>query len=281
MSTGRRRSEVELFNALAGSTEQADLDEYRKRILKCVLWLLARRPSRPLVVGDVRDIVDEVITRLEEHLRPPRRDESAGRFVGSNAQFRRYLYRTVTSVYADTVTLRLRVRSLDAPIESLDGEELVLGLLDGLLEWPTAGEGLGRRDVQAWVRQTLQRLPERCRRWLLAFHLDGVPIKDIARQHSRRRNAVEVALSRCRSCFRLAFLDTFLGARDERFRARVDEVARRLAEPHGAIFRAYWLDGRTLNETAAMLGLARDTVKAVLLEAKEHVWRTLPEGGLS
>jgi hypothetical protein len=36
-------------------------------------------------------------------------------YTGTQAQFRRYLYRTVASVYADTVTLRVRARSLDEP----------------------------------------------------------------------------------------------------------------------------------------------------------------------
>src|SRR5437016_13585075 len=87
-SAVQRRSEVELFNALAEATDQRAIDEYRGRVLRCVLWLVARRPSGPLVVGDVGDIADEVITRLEEYLRPRGDDEPARRFVGSNAQFR-------------------------------------------------------------------------------------------------------------------------------------------------------------------------------------------------
>jgi len=279
-SAVHRRSEVELFNALAEATEQRAIDEYRGRVLRCVLWLVARRPSGPLVVGDVGDIADEVITRLEEYLRPRGNDEPARRFVGSNAQFRRYLYLTVGSVYADTVRLRLRLRSLDAPIETGDGETVPLGhLLDRLLEWPTAGEHLGRPDVQARIEQALQRLPERCRRWLLAFHRDGVAIKEIARREGLRPNNVEVGLSRSRGAFRVAFLDVFFATADARFRARVDEAARRLSEPHGALFRAYWIHGRNPRDTAASLGLGWDTAKALLGEAKEQVWRMLPEGG--
>ena len=75
------RSEVELFNALAGAADQADLEDYRTRIRKCVLWLLGRRPSGELVVGDVPDMVDEVITRLETHLRPSS-DEMRPQFNG-------------------------------------------------------------------------------------------------------------------------------------------------------------------------------------------------------
>ncbi|TMQ17379.1 MAG: hypothetical protein E6K82_21390 [Candidatus Rokuibacteriota bacterium] len=256
-SAVQRRSEVELFNALAEATDQRAIDEYRGRVLRCVLWLVARRPSGPLVVGDVGDIADEVITRLEEYLRPRGDDEPTRRFVGSNAQFRRYLYLTVGSVYADTVRLRLRLRSLDAPIETGDGETVPLGhLLDRLLEWPTAGEHLGRPDVQACV-----------------------PIKEIARREGLRPNNVEVGLSRSRGAFRVAFLDVFFATADARFRARVDEAARRLSEPHGALFRAYWIHGRNPRETAASLGLGWDTAKALLGEAKEQVWRMLPEGG--
>jgi RNA polymerase sigma factor (sigma-70 family) len=279
-TTGRRRSEVELFNALPGTTDLHAIDEYRRRVLRCVLWLLARRPSGPLVVGDVGDMADEVITRLEEYLRPREGDERARRFAGSDAQFRRYLYLTVGSVYADTVRLRLRLRSLDAPIETGDGEEMPLGQLRArLLEWPTAGEHLGRPDVQAWIEQALQRLPERSRRWLLAFHRDGVPIKEIARRSGLRRNAVEVGLGRGRCAFRVAFLDVFFATADARFRARVGEAARRLSEPHGALFRAYWTHDRDPRDAAARLGLRWDTAKALLGEAKERVWRMLPEGG--
>ena len=51
------------------------------------------------------------------------------------------------------------------------------------------------------------------------------------------------------------------------------------SEPHGALFRAYWIHGRNPRDTAASLGLGWDTAKALLGEAKEQVWRMLPEGG--
>jgi len=278
----RLRSEVELFNALAGKSDQADLDQYRTRILKCVLWLLGRRQSGELVIGDVPDMVEEVIARLEAHLRPPGGEQSPHGFAGSNQQFRRYLYRTVSSVYADTVNQRVRLRSLDAPIVRPDGEDGVLGdVLDDLVEWPTAGDDLGRPDLQAGVQNALQRVSERCRRWLLAFHRDALPIKEIARQDGVRVNNVEVGLTRCRAYFRLTFLDAFLSGGDERFRARVDEAARHLSGPHSAVFRAYWTEHRSLTETAARLGFDRDKVKSLLGEAKEQVWRALPEGGFA
>ena len=271
---------MDLFNVLAGTADQADLDEYRTRIRKCVLWLLGRRASGELVVGDVPDMVEEVVTRLETHLRPPG-DELTRRFAGSNEQFRRYLYRTVSSVYADTVNLRVRLRSLDAPIVTSDGDERVLGdVLDDLVEWPTAGEGLGRPDLDAGIQRALERVSERCRRWLLAFHREGTPIKEIARQDGVRVNNVEVALTRCRGYFRLAFLDAFLAAGDARFRARVVEGSRRLSGLHAAVFRASWTERRPLAEVATLLRLERDKVKTLLAEAKEQVWRALPEGGL-
>jgi Sigma-70, region 4 len=99
-------------------------------------------------------------------------------------------------------------------------------VLDGLQEWPTAGEDLERPDVQAWVRQALGRLPQRARSWLLAFHRDGRRIREIAGEHGVRSNTVEVALSRGRVSFRRAFLDTVLGGGDGRFRAHIDEAAR-------------------------------------------------------
>ena len=102
---------------------------------------------------------------------------------------------------------------------------------------------------------------------------------EIARREGLRPNNVEVGLSRSRGAFRVAFLDVFFATADARFRARVDEAARRLSEPHGALFRAYWIHGRNPRDTAASLGLGWDTAKALLGEAKEQVWRMLPEGG--
>jgi DNA-directed RNA polymerase specialized sigma24 family protein len=187
----------------------------------------------------------------------------------------------VASVYADTVTLRVRARSLDEPA-GVHRERAVRGdVLDVPQEWPTAGEDLERPDVQAWVRQALGAFPKRARSWLLAFHRDGTRIREIAGEHGVRSNTVEVALSRGRVSFRRAFLDTILGGGDGRFRARIDEAARRLLEPHAAVFRAYWTDGLTPDQTAAVLGLATRDVSAVLLEAEERVWRMLPEGGTS
>jgi DNA-directed RNA polymerase specialized sigma24 family protein len=282
ITAGRVRSEVELFNTLATSADAADLEAYRRRILKCVLWLLTRRPTGSLVAGDVPDMVDEVIARLEEHLRPRGTNGTARQYAGTDKQFRRYLYRTVVSVHADTARLRRRLRSLDAPIVTRDGTKLgPEKVLDGLVEWPTASDALGRPDLQTWVQQTLQRLPERCRRWLLAIHRDDVPIADIARRHAVCRNTADVALSRFRACFRQAFVDTVLATDDARFRARVDEAARRLSGAHATVFRACWTERRDVAEAATALGLARHVVRARLAEAKERVWRMLPEGGLA
>ena len=50
-STVHRRSEVELFNALAEATEQRAIDEYRGRVLRCVLWLVVSVARPPRVVG--------------------------------------------------------------------------------------------------------------------------------------------------------------------------------------------------------------------------------------
>ena len=91
---------------------------------------------------------------------------------------------------------------------------------------------------------------------------------------------MEVALTRCRGYFRLAFLDAFLAAGDARFRARVVEGSRRLSGLHAAVFRASWTERRPLAEVATLLRLERDKVKTLLAEAKEQVWRALPEGGL-
>ena len=264
-SAVQRRSEVELFNALAEATDQRAIDEYRGRVLRCVLWLVARRPSGPLVVGDVGDMADEVITRLEEYLRPRGDDEPTRRFVGSNAQFRRYLYLTVGSVYADTVRKHFdHVGSREHPaavpkLLAVKRHELDKARLDiSFAAEMRNGYDIGLREP---------------------FHRDGVPIKEIARREGLRPNNVEVGLSRSRGAFRVAFLDVFFATADARFRARVDEAARRLSEPHGALFRAYWIHGRNPRDTAASLGLGWDTAKALLGEAKEQVWRMLPEGG--
>lgn len=272
----RSRSEVELFNALPETDDPETLNEFRTRIRKCVFWLIARRPSGELVLGDVPDMIEEVVSRLETHLRPPGRKG----FDGTNEQFRRYLYRTVSSVYADTVNLRVRLQSLDTPIVRWDGELRTVGkVLDDLIEWPTVGDDLERRDVQAGVRHALERIPERCRRWLLAFHRDDIPIKEIAGQEGVRVNNVEVGLLRCRGYFRLAFLDAFLAAGDDEFKQRVTGASHQLSGPHAMVFRAYWADGRSVAETAKLLGFDQDKVKTLLTEAKEQIWRALREGG--
>src|SRR5438445_1189815 len=97
--TARRRSELELFEALAGDGDTAALAELSDRVRRCVLWVLYHRiRGGTELTGEVDEIVDAVLERLE-HLR-------ARGFRGGNAEFRSYLYRTVASVCLNTARRR-------------------------------------------------------------------------------------------------------------------------------------------------------------------------------
>lgn len=62
----RRRSELELFEALRSRDDAADLAEFADRLRRCVHWVLNRMDGGRRLSGEVEDIVGDARVRLEQ-----------------------------------------------------------------------------------------------------------------------------------------------------------------------------------------------------------------------
>jgi RNA polymerase sigma factor (sigma-70 family) len=264
-----RRSELELYRAIAGAANPADLAEFADRLRRCAHWVLRRMTAGHTVAGEADDIVSDALFRLEQL-----RERG---FSGGEREFRSYLYRVVVSACVEAMNRRRWTVSLDAPVTLPDGEEKPLGdVLRGMVD-PLLGPDatLAEAEEGRRVRQALERLDARCRELLRRFHMEGVPIKELA--PGTRLNTVEVALTRCRQRLYAAFLSLYVESGDAGWRQRVGEAAARLSGELAKAFRAWWLENRSVANIGRELGLGPAETKALLGRAKLEVWRLLSE----
>ncbi len=264
-----RRSELELFRAVGSAGNPADLAEFSDRLRRCVHWVLRRKAGGHTMAGEAEDISSDALLRLEQL-----RERG---FSGGEHEFRSYLYKVVVSACVEAMNRRRWTASLDAPVTLPDGDEkplgeVVKGMVDPLL---SADQALAREEEGQRVRKALDTLDARCRELLRRFHLEGVPIKELAR--GTRINTVEVALTRCRQRLYAAFLQLYAEGGDAGWRARVVEVAARLSGELAKVFRAWWLENRSVLAISREMGLGPAETKALLGRAKVEVWRLLSE----
>lgn len=264
-----RRSELELFRAVARAANPADLTEFADRIRRCVHWVLRRMAGGHTVTGEVEDIVSDALLRLEQL-----RERG---FSGGEREFRSYLYRVVVSACVEAMNHRRWAASLDAPVTLADGDERPLGeILKGMVDpLLTRDHTLAQEEEGQRVRRALERLDARCRELLRRFHMEGTPIRELAR--GTRVNTIEVALTRCRQRLYGAFLSLYVEGGDPGWRARVAETAARLSGELAKVFRAWWVENRSVLAISRELGLPPAEAKALLGRAKLEVWRLLSE----
>jgi len=266
-----RRSELELFRAVASAANPGDLAEFADRLRRCAHWVLRRMAGGHTVTGEADDIVSDALLRLEQL-----RERG---FSGGEREFRSYLYKVVVSACVEAMNHRRWAVSLDAPVTLPDGEERPLGeIVKGMVD-PLLGpdHALAQEEEGQRIRRALDRLDARCRELLRRFHMEGTPIRELAR--GTRINTVEVTLTRCRQRLYAAFLSLYVEAGDPRWRARVAEVATRLSGELAKVFRAWWLDNRSVLAISREIGREPAEARALLGRAKAEVWRLLSESG--
>lgn len=266
-----RRSEIELFRALARDGNAADLAELTDRLRRCAHWVLNRMTGGSALWGEAEEIVDEARLRLEQL-----RERG---FSGGAREFKTYLYKVVVSVCAEARNQRRWIASLDAPVTLPDGEERPLGeVVQSMVDPALSAEArLERTETGDWARRALDRLDARCRTLLQRFHVEEVPIKELARQEGARLNTIEVALTRCRNRLYAAFLSLYVDASDPSWRERVARSADRLSGQLGRVFRAWWTENRSVIDISKEVGMPPLDTKRLLGEAKFEVWRLLAE----
>jgi len=277
MSGARQRSELELFQALAGE-DPAALQELSDRLRRCVFWVLNNKMANGRrLFGDIDDIVSEARLRLE-------RLRERG-FRGGAPEFKAYLYKVVATACIDAAKDRRLTDSLDAPISLPDGDEKPLrevarDMVDAQLTAAVATEAA--EDARR-IRDAIERLDPRCRNLIWQFHVEERPIRALADAEGTRANTIEVALVRCRVRLYAAFLSLYADASDRELKARVTEVAGRLGGRLGEIFRAWWGGNQSVAHISKELGMDAAETRYLLGKAKFDVWQAFegPTGASS
>lgn len=266
-----RRSELELFRALGSDGSAADLAELADRLRRCTHWVLNRMTGGATLWGEAEEIVDEARLRLEQL-----RERG---FSGGAREFKTYLYKVVVSVCVEARNHRRWIASLDAPVSLPDGDEKPLGeIVQAMVDPALAADiQLERTEEGTWARRALERVDARCRTLLQRFHVEQVPIKELARQEGARLNTIEVALTRCRNRLYAAFLSLYVDASDPSWRERIARVADRLSGQLGRVFKAWWTENRSVIDISKEVGMPPLDTKRLLGEAKFEVWRLLAE----
>ena len=267
----QRRSELELFEALRSREDPADLAEFADRVRRCVHWVLNRMEGGRRLSGDIEDIVGDARLRLEQ-LR--------GRgFAGSAPEFKSYLYKVVVSSCVEATKRQRWTAALDAPVTLPDGDEKPLrDVMSEMVDQELTIDArlLGHEERAAVVR-ALDRLDDRCRTLLRSFHMEEVPIKEIARREGARTNTIEVALTRCRSRLYEAFLHSWIEGGDDERRERIAKASAGLSGTMSAVFRAWWTENRSIADIGKEHGRPPSEIRKLLGRAKLEVWRMLTE----
>jgi len=268
-----RRSELDLFKALGRDGSPADVAELSERLRRCVYWVLNRMTTGRSLVGEVDEIVDEAILRLEQ-LR--QRGFSEG-----PREFKSYLYKVVVSVCADAANRSRLTASLDAPVTLPGGEQKPLGdvLRDIVDAHLGADASVEQAEVGSLVRRALERIDDHCRALLARFHLEETSIKDIAHAAGTRPNTIEVALTRCRQRLYAAFLSLNVDPSDASWRERVAAAGRKLPGVLGRVFSGWWVENRSVLDVAKEIGMSSTETKRLLGQAKLEVWQRLRDEG--
>ena len=267
-----RRSELELFEALRSRENPSDLVEFADRLRRCVHWVLNRMDGGRRLSGEVEDIVGDARLRLERL-----RDRG---FAGSAPEFKSYLYQVVVSSCVEAAKRQRWTAALDAPVTLADGEEKPLGDVIGeMVDTHLAVDSeLEDREERVVVVRALEQLDARCRNLLRSFHMEDVPIKELARREGARTNTIEVALTRCRSRLYEAFLLSWVNGGDDERRDRVTKAAGLLPGMLGEVFRGWWTENRSVADMSGEHGLAPAETRKLLGRAKMEVWRMVTEG---
>jgi RNA polymerase sigma factor (sigma-70 family) len=269
--TEPRRTELELFRAFEDDGAMAAFEEFSSRLRRCTQWVLNQMAGGRALWGEVEDIVGEVRFRLEQ-LR-------ARGFEGGAPEFKSYLYKVVVSVCVDAAKRRRWTESLDAPVSLPDGEEKPLReIVDGMVS-PALGADLelAQTEEARSLHEAFRRLDPRCQRLLRQFHIEEMPIKELARRDGTRVNTIEVALTRCRARLYAAFLSIYVDSADREWRRRITEAADRLAGQTKRMFRAWWVENRSVTDVSKELGVTAAEGRRLLAQAKVEVWRALQE----
>lgn len=267
-----RRSELELFHALARDEDPRDLVELTDRLRRCVHWVLHRMLGGHTLFGEADEIVDDARMRLEQ-LR-------VRGFSGGAPEFKAYLYRVVVSACMDASSRHRFTVSLDAPVTLPDGDEKPLrDVVRDMVAPGLAADAVVERDEESgMIRRALDRLDERCRGLLRRFHLEGLAIRELAQLEGARQNTVEVALTRCRARLYAAFLGLYLEGSDRAGREQVTRVAQQIPGTLGRIFAAWWTENRSVLDISKEVGMSVAETKRLLGTAKLEVWRLVREG---
>ena len=267
-----RRSELELFEALRSREDPADLAEFADRLRRCVHWVLNRMDGGRRLSGEIEDIVGDARLRLEQL-----RERGFG---GGAPEFKSYLYKVVVSACVEAAKRQRWTVALDAPVTLPDGDEKPLGdVVSEMVDQHLAIDAdLEAHEERATVLRALDRLDGRCRSLLTSFHLQEVPIKELARREGTRTNTIEVALTRCRTRLYEAFLVAWVDGSDDERRERITKAGARLPGRLGDVFRGWWMENRSVVDISEEQGLPTAETRKLLGRAKVEVWRMLSEG---
>lgn len=271
-------NELQLTQAMKNGDIEAE-KELRARIRKCVWSVVKKQPWGSRLSKDEieEDIPSEVKLRLFMKI---------DTFDGNNEQWRKYLYRVVTSVCTDAATESHREVSLEEEILLPDGErvkleEMVNVIVSTDLKGAKDAHGvLEEKEQEELLHRAWEKLSPLDRNLLDMRDLEGLSIEEIAAKLGISRGAVDTRLNRARKRLCRSILYEYAyGKTDEEKKRAIERASQQLPEPYREAFVGWWA-GQSYERIRQCLKFSeseKGRVKEVISEAMRRVYESVQE----
>jgi RNA polymerase sigma factor (sigma-70 family) len=260
------------------------------------LWRrLGRYLPKSITIAKFKQHEDEIKSETILRLLYPTNE-----FRGNSIQFKKFIRKTLLTVYIEIVKHDRLLLSLDDPMYQTSSQQAVTAVIDMLTAWAVAGpirtsqdwdeaqdtvqwrtpeDIYTHQEMASFIDQARGQLSARCRELLFHEEEMGLPQQEIARILEMSHSSVRVALARCRQRLIRRLIELLAKADAGLDLIKIEEALAHLSSPHQSVLSAWW-QGETNWKKLGQLTVpasSQEEVKQVMAEGLLQMFSNLSE----